>query len=659
MQRGLLSRRQPTQQELAQVVGEKFKPWKTGLQQEFMLDRMQALSSERHRYVKQFVEAKCLEDLSEQERKAWRTWLVMYEAEGLEEGANTQIVKSFIAWLLGRGDDKFHRKTPWGRETHAMELPEARAFVDGFVDALMETEKYLLKLIWKTPQTLEEYWIYFKYVLNADTYLRKDDPWFFVEFKALTGLPMGEDVPAWEGEKKLEEVVGGVQAAKLDEKEPHPQLAWTGPQFLQTGTSRFEEWDNDTWIGRLAFGEGWGSRERARVLTDLYRAAYGSKEFPEVDVPISMKRLEKEYNEYLAVYPGELANIFEQDQPTFEEHLQQKLATERAKRAAERAEEELTKEEAEAEEKAARKREKAEAKKAQEARDAMIAAAETLKELKSLMEAEKPDTTEEMAKTLKDSNKELVKAFTKEMEKIVAAIPSVEAVQRTQQQVETEKQETEKNMSLFKAMMKAMEDFQTQTIGAHEAKPEAEEVEEAKEVEETEDEAGYANEPVGLEGFEQYTETPPPKTSPPASAPPSDDEGFRTPVEEFEPDQESNESEKQPEETEKLEELRQRIDARIAERAQTKIEEAETETTAETMAQSYPDLEKEKKETNERLEQLEWDLRTIVELMKKTEENEAMTEEERAAKLRRQEAIRKRTLGNIAIAKVKQKKLNT
>lgn len=448
MQRGLLSRRQPTQQELAQVVGEKFKPWKTGLQQEFMLDKMQALSSERHRYVKQFVEAKLLEDLSEQERKAWRTWLVMYEAEGLEEGANTQIVKSFIAWLLGRGDDKFHRKTPWGRETHAMELPEARAFVDGFVDALMETEKYLLKLIWKTPQTLEEYWIYFKYILNADTYLRKDDPWFFVEFKALTGLPMS---PAWEGENKLVEDVQGVVAKPLDEDDPTPGLAWTGPQLTTSypGDDKYKDFLKDSLFSGFWLDKDFSRSERARVLTDLYRAAYGSKTFTPSEPPVTLRELEKHYEDWSAGQEGNIMGLFDSG-PTFAEYLEEQ----KVKAAAERERQEaLRKAEADIRE-AQRKEDKKAAKDAEaaaeEARKVLVEnSKEQLKALKELTEKLSGD---EMAKTLKDSNKELVKAFTKEMEKIVASIPSVETVTKEKAQVQQQRQEVEQQRGMFQQL---------------------------------------------------------------------------------------------------------------------------------------------------------------------------------------------------------------
>ena len=272
MNRGLGSRRRASRQELADSIGQKFRAWKTDLQKEFMLDKMTALSSERRKYVEQFIERKLKDpEVPKKEKRGWAMWKAMHEAEGLEQQADTNLVKGFTAWLMGRGSDCDHQKTPWGREPHAMELPEARAFIDGFVDALMESEKYLLKLIWKTPQTLEEWFIYYKYVLNADTYIKYDDPWFFLDFKELARLPMSE---AWKGERKLEDI--GLDKVVMG-LPPGPQLnsldQWTGPQITEPSNLDAQE---------MVLPLFQNSRqERARALGDLYRKAYGSKELAE------------------------------------------------------------------------------------------------------------------------------------------------------------------------------------------------------------------------------------------------------------------------------------------------------------------------------------------------------------------------------------------
>lgn len=229
MKRGLLNPRGSVppvdfaKQKLSNEVGRKFKAWKTMLQKEDIMTKMSALPSKKQARINKFIDrqiadAEAANDGSTAAR--WKWLKVERQAQGLDEMADSEFTKGFYHWMAGRGSEKDHKKTPWGREPHAMELEEVREVFKGFIDALVDTEVYLQKLIWKGPQTQREYFIYYKYVLNGDKYMREDDPWFFTEFKDLldTALPMddyGPNVPPHPQPKHLETVKGG-----LDNFEP-------------------------------------------------------------------------------------------------------------------------------------------------------------------------------------------------------------------------------------------------------------------------------------------------------------------------------------------------------------------------------------------------------------------------------------------------------
>lgn len=113
-------------------------------------------------------------------------------AASAERNATNEFKRDFIAWMMGRGKEEHHRKTPWYRSDWMMRtLPDVQNMIDGFVDVLFETEVALTKLIMRPPANMRESEAYFKYVVDMD-WMRRDDSFFFVDMvEFINGGSMG------------------------------------------------------------------------------------------------------------------------------------------------------------------------------------------------------------------------------------------------------------------------------------------------------------------------------------------------------------------------------------------------------------------------------------------------------------------------------------
>jgi len=175
-------------QGLESAIRKKFTDYKTLLEKEGGSPIFTDFPSKRVKQMEAFIEKRIGEARAKNETgtilalEMYRVNVVM-KAE--EEKLDQQYTKNFYAWLMGHGTPEDHAKTPWGRKPHALELPDVRKVLEQILEALFATELYLVKLIHRTPQSLEEYAIYYKYILNFDHWAKEDDVWMFLDFPAL------------------------------------------------------------------------------------------------------------------------------------------------------------------------------------------------------------------------------------------------------------------------------------------------------------------------------------------------------------------------------------------------------------------------------------------------------------------------------------------
>jgi hypothetical protein len=109
--------------------------------------------------------------------------LMQREFNKMEGAIDGTFYKRFLTWLMGKGQEEDHIRTPWYRQAQALELEEVRELLEAFLWEIHIVENQLLKLVWKGPQTLNEYYLYFKYVLQHQEFVLETDPWFFLEWR--------------------------------------------------------------------------------------------------------------------------------------------------------------------------------------------------------------------------------------------------------------------------------------------------------------------------------------------------------------------------------------------------------------------------------------------------------------------------------------------
>ena len=92
----------------------KYHPGLDPLEKEENLTRIQPIS--RHetdrmtRIVNQMMKAR---GVTKDEKKALALWKINLAAEGVKGHVHQEFLRDYWAWLLGRGKQKDHDKTPW------------------------------------------------------------------------------------------------------------------------------------------------------------------------------------------------------------------------------------------------------------------------------------------------------------------------------------------------------------------------------------------------------------------------------------------------------------------------------------------------------------------------------------------------------------------
>lgn len=176
------------------AITKKFQHMQSVFKREGQIDQLKNADSDTRNNVLKLVERKIKETVAQLDSKpkdgtdanlraqlaAWNHWKTQFETKGLEKTGAVDVTKNFYAWLLGKGIEEDHRRTPWYREQALLELPDVQEWIDGFSDVLSETQNELIKLAWKTPQNLEEAWLYYKYVVHMD-WMQKEDRFFWVD----------------------------------------------------------------------------------------------------------------------------------------------------------------------------------------------------------------------------------------------------------------------------------------------------------------------------------------------------------------------------------------------------------------------------------------------------------------------------------------------
>ncbi len=120
-----------------------------------------------------------LRDKDDAETEGKRRALLMYKNQMVMDdqwgAVQYEFARDFQMWLLGRGKDEDHMKTSWPRHNLATIDEEVQQYVDAFVTERHEYALQLAKLAMRVPQGINQFYLYFKYIVRGKIQRRTDD----------------------------------------------------------------------------------------------------------------------------------------------------------------------------------------------------------------------------------------------------------------------------------------------------------------------------------------------------------------------------------------------------------------------------------------------------------------------------------------------------
>lgn len=199
----------PTPQMYSEELGRKFKAWRTQFSLENGLNTVAQLPALKARQFEAWLDMEIKLTNDGDRRKALVNLKVAREASKVDGNIDSDFYKRFLTWLMGKGANVDHLRTPWGRRAVALELPDVRELLEAFLDEIAFVENKLFKLVFRGPQTLNDYFLYFKYVLQNAEFVLVEDPWLFLDFRLYAGgsptRPTNPFAPDFDGKYHLGE----------------------------------------------------------------------------------------------------------------------------------------------------------------------------------------------------------------------------------------------------------------------------------------------------------------------------------------------------------------------------------------------------------------------------------------------------------------------
>ena len=158
-----------------------FQPPKDPLEVEDTLKTMQPKpldSEQKKRMIEIANELIGSDRVGAREKKALRIWKVSILAKGFKGIVQQEFQKDFWRWLVGRGKEEDHKKTPWYRDKLTDDI-EVSHYVDSFVSKYHMFRVKLQLLSMRRPIGINQTYLFFKYIVrgkepNQDNFL---DDW--------------------------------------------------------------------------------------------------------------------------------------------------------------------------------------------------------------------------------------------------------------------------------------------------------------------------------------------------------------------------------------------------------------------------------------------------------------------------------------------------
>ena len=136
------------------------------LQRESLLDTIKPSAAQEIEGMTTMLD-KLYKKGTKEQQQALQLWKFQVANGSVKDQVRLQFLRRFYFWLLGRGEDADVAKTLWGRGNAAALNSEVAAYIDQFVDKRSEYALKLHHLSQRVPQTINGYYLYYKYIVNG------------------------------------------------------------------------------------------------------------------------------------------------------------------------------------------------------------------------------------------------------------------------------------------------------------------------------------------------------------------------------------------------------------------------------------------------------------------------------------------------------------
>ena len=146
----------------------KYHPGPDPLEQEPSLKMIQPTSAQQTAETLVLLD-KMMEKTSDPaEKSALKMWKSMFKADQIGGVVAQEFTRDFWGWLLGRGKEADHKKSPWYRASLCHDK-EVSAYVDSFLSKMHEFQLKLAVLKFRQPVGINQHYLYFKYIVRGES----------------------------------------------------------------------------------------------------------------------------------------------------------------------------------------------------------------------------------------------------------------------------------------------------------------------------------------------------------------------------------------------------------------------------------------------------------------------------------------------------------
>lgn len=150
-----------------QTDAKKFHPGKDPLEIEESINDIQPVGAHEHKQLMNMLKKLLKNTTDANQKSALQFQLVSAETGELKGVIHKEFLRDFWAWLLGRGKESDHKKSPWYRQSLAND-PEISAYIDTFVTKMHEYRVKLALLKMRYPKGIKQTYLFFKYIVRGE-----------------------------------------------------------------------------------------------------------------------------------------------------------------------------------------------------------------------------------------------------------------------------------------------------------------------------------------------------------------------------------------------------------------------------------------------------------------------------------------------------------